>query len=366
MSETIEPRGRRLGLVVLPAALLLLATAGGCRPIPRGAPVPSPAMILCIEDCASTDDVLVTYLGVGGFMIQAGDDVLLTAPHFTNPPVRQVAPRLFGRGPELTPDTALVRRLLPGAAAKATALLVGHGHYDHLLDVPFIATELASRAVVYGGPSVTNMLSGEPRLSGQLVPIAGADAGTVARTGKWFTSDDGRFRFMALASSHAPAHRGWFRRFDFSPGTVDTAMRRLPQTASEWRVGETYAYLIDVLDPAGSTAFRIYYQDTASEAPLGLPPADLGGRRVDLAILTVASATKARPVAPDALVAALKPRYVIASHWEWFFTQQTETIRRSPASDFSRFAASMKDNLPGDADWSMPHPMTTYRFRLRR
>ena len=322
-------------------------------------------MIVCAaRDCRADGDVVVTYLGVGGVMVQHRGRVLLTAPHFTNPPAPKVAVNLFGRGPVIDPDTALVRRLLPDDAHRAGTILVGHGHYDHLMDVPFIADSLARDAIVYGSPSTVNMLAGDHGLRPRLEAIAPGDVGTVADTGRWITSRDGGFRFMALASSHAPAFRWWFMRYDFAPGIVDTVLSALPRRASEWKAGETYAYIIDVLGDAGATVFRIYYQDAASDAPLGLPPVTLGGRRVDLAILTVPSAENARPPAPAALVEALQPRYVMASHWESFFAPQTEGVQRSPASNFGHFAASMRAHLPPDAEWSTPDPMNSYRFRV--
>jgi L-ascorbate metabolism protein UlaG (beta-lactamase superfamily) len=320
-------------------------------------------MIICgAGDCRSGMDVELTYLGVSGFMIRSGDHVVLTAPHFTNPPVDLLGLNLFGAA-TVDPDPALIRQFFPADGEKASAIIVGHGHYDHLLDIPFIAESLATGATIYGSPTVRNMLLGDSALKHRIVAISGDSVGTVADSGAWMTTSDGAFRFMALRSSHAPIGKLLWHDIYWARGTVDTPLARLPKKAPDWRLGDPYAYLIDVLDRDGKPVFRIYYEDAAGDAPLGLPPAKLGGRRVDVAILCMPDAQLAKPPAPGPLVEALKPRYVIASHWESFFVPRTKGIELNPASDVKRFDKVMRQTLPSDADWSMPNPGSVYRFR---
>jgi hypothetical protein len=245
-------------------------------------------------------------------------------------------------------------------------ILVGHGHYDHLLDVPYIATTHARDAVIYGGPTVRHMLMGDSALRAspqRVVAIEGADVGRRDRIGRWYTSADRAFRVMALEASHAPAARVFGRRVDFASGTIDKDLDHLPRSAEDWKLGEPYAYIIDVLGTDANTPiFRIYFQDAPSTVPLGFPPIGLGGRRIDLAILCVATARNVDPPSPDSLLRVLKPRFVIASHWESFFRPQTLPLMLNPASDVDAFNASLTKNLPPDARWAMPVPRTVLRF----
>ena len=328
-----------------------------------GPPSPRNTILCAAGVCPSGPSVEITYLGVAGFMIRSERHVLLTAPMFSNPPLRRVAPYPFWHGPVLEPDTALVRQLVPIEAQRASAILVGHGHYDHLLDVPFIADSLVRGALIYGGPSVRNMLAGDVGLRPRLVAVGGDSVGTISSVGEWITSRDGGFRFMALRASHAPAVSEWRWRFDFAPGTVDTMLGALPRHAWDWKAGEPYAWLIDVLDTRGRPTFRIYFQDAATDAPLGFPPASLAGRRVDVAILCVPNSRDAAPPAPDALLDSLRPRYVIAGHWESFFWTQLEGIHTNSASNLGAFGESMSRHLPADAAWSAPEPMERLWFR---
>lgn len=335
---------------------------------------PLPAVIGCENTpCPPDDQVTVTYLGVSGFLIEARGHALLTAPSFTNPSLDSVTPtwlRFFrGRAPTLVPNRRLIERLLPAAADKASMILVGHGHYDHLLDVPYVARARARNAVIYGGPTVRHMLMGDSALRAspdRVVAIRGNDVATRDRVGTWFTSADRAFRVMALHADHAPTVNVFKWGATFANGTLDADLNALPRRAEDWKLGEPYAYLIDVLGADGATpTFRVYYQDAPNTAPLGFPPRAIGGRAVDLAILCVATAQNVDPTSPDSLLMVMQPKYVIASHWESFFQPQTLPLRLNPASDVDDFNRSLMNHLSSDARWWMPKPRTTLRFATR-
>ncbi len=296
--------------------------------------------------------------------------MLLTGPSFSNPSLSKVAPRvsrLLRSSPRIFPDTLAIETLLPRFADNATAILIGHGHYDHLMDVPYIATRRATSARIYGGPTIRHMLMGDSTLrsddGARVVAIPTTDAGTREHVGRWYYSDDSAFRFMALVSSHAPTFRAWKASYLFSSGTLDADLDSLPHTAPEWKLGEPYAYIIDVLSrPTRAPVFRIYFQDAPSEPPLGFPSDDLlAERRLDLAILCAATSSNVSNT-PDSLLTVLKPGEVIVGHWEDFFRQQTRPILVSPGTNLLAFIISLNNSLRGTR-WVMPLPQTTFRFR---
>lgn len=314
--------------------------------------------------------ISVTFLGVAGVSIEHRGHILLTGPFFSNPSLSKVAPRvsrLLRSSPRIAADTLAIDRLLPPWADSATAILVGHGHYDHLMDVPYIATRRATSAMIYGGPTIRHMLMGDSTLragnGARVVAIPTTDAGTRERRGRWYYSDDSAFRFMALMSSHAPTFRAWKATYLFSAGTLDVDLDSLPHTAAEWKLGETYAYIIDVLSPPTRVpVFRIYFQDAPGKPPLGFPSDDLlAERRVDLAILCAATSSNVSNT-PDSLLTVLKPSQVIVGHWEDFFRQQTRPIQVSPGTNLLAFTRSLNRSLRGTR-WVMPLPQTTFRFR---
>ena len=79
---------------------------------------------------------------------------------------------------------------------------------------------------------------------------------------------------MALIADHAPNVKIENWRYTFAVGTVSTDMDTLPKMAAGWKLGEPYAFVIDVLsDSPRRTIFRIYFEDAPSAPPLGFPSA---------------------------------------------------------------------------------------------
>ncbi len=318
----------------------------------------------------STRLITVTFLGVAGLLVEHGGHVLLTGPFFSNPSLAKVRPRvsrLLRSTPRILPDTLAIQSLLPRSADAATTILIGHGHYDHLMDVPYIATRRATSSRIYGGPTVRHMLMGDSALrsggGSRVVAIPTTAAGTREHRGRWYYSDDTAFRFMALTASHAPTFRAWKASYIFSAGSLDADRDTLPRTAAEWKLGEPYAYIIDVLAPATrAPVFRIYFQDAPSAPPLGFPPDELLAEwRVDLAVLCAATSSNISNV-PDSLLTVLKPSEVIVAHWEDFFRSQTLPFQLSPGTNLPAFTKSLNRSLRGTR-WVMPLPQTAFRFK---
>jgi hypothetical protein len=357
------------------AGLIALLVVIACRPpitVSRHIESEGQKVGCAGAQCGDSSRVItVTYLGVSGILIEHQGHVILTAPFFSNPSLAMVRPRLtrlLRSTPRISSDTSLIERLLPRSADRATAILVGHGHYDHLMDVPYIANRRATTARIFGGPSVRHMLMGDSALranGGQrLVGISIAEAGSARRRGVWFYTTDSAYRFMALVAGHAPTYRALKNSYLFTPGGVDADLDSLPHTAAEWKLGEPYGYLIDVLSSdRKATVFRIYFQDAPSEPPLGFAPGEvLAERAVDLAILCGATSSNV-PNTPDSLLKTLKPKQVIVGHWEDFFRPQTLPIQPSPGTNIDDLRESLRKSLAPSAAWVMPLPQTTFRFR---
>ena len=353
-------------------ALLLLF---GCRPpITIYQQIESrPHAVGCAPgDCGDPGQVIsITYLGVSGLLIEHKGHVLLTAPFFSNPSIAMVRPRLtrlLRSTPRIAPDTQTIEKLLPPTADRATTILVGHGHYDHLMDIPYIATRRATASRIFGGPSVRHMLMGDSALrsnrGSRVVSIPVSAAGTRVRGGRWYYADDSAYRFMALIAGHAPTYRKWSRSFVYSLGTADVDLDSLPHTAAEWKLGEPYAFLIDVLsDGARQPVFRIYFQDAPSEPPLGFPPDGiLSERGIDVAVLCAATSSNVSNT-PDSLMSVIRPSQVIVAHWEDFFRSRVLPTRVGIGTDLEDFEESLRKSLPKSAGWVIPLPQTTFRFK---
>jgi L-ascorbate metabolism protein UlaG (beta-lactamase superfamily) len=294
----------------------------------------------------------IQYLGAGGLLIRSREASLLTAPFFSNPPLRRV---LWGR---IRADQAQIDRALrplQDSLGEVEAILVGHAHYDHLMDLPCLAAQYAPRARIYGSRTAAHILAAalDPE---RLVPVED-QAGTPQRPGQWQQVSGGRIRFMALESAHAPHLWGW----KFFGGNYESDLRALPTRAGGWREGQTLAYLVDFLGEEGQVEFRLYYQDAASAPPAGFPPpfdqaADQ--HRVDVAVLCAAGFEQVEDY-PEGIVQYLKPRALVLVHWENFFAPlpvDPRRLRTVPRLDLREFLRRLEQVLPPDARVELPAP----------
>ena len=89
----------------------------------------------------------IKYLGAGGLFLRRGKDVVLTAPFFSNPSLKSL---LFWRIKSQPKEIDRFLAPMRSELAETHAILVGHAHYDHLMDLPHI---LATYCLLYTSPS---------------------------------------------------------------------------------------------------------------------------------------------------------------------------------------------------------------------
>ncbi|WP_256591015.1 MULTISPECIES: hypothetical protein [unclassified Pseudomonas] len=86
----------------------------------------------------------IQFLGVGGWLLHWKREGLLLAPSFSNPASLGIT-----GFPALTvqANTAKIDQYMP-VATDVKMLLVGHAHYDHLLDVAHVVRSKTPNAIV--------------------------------------------------------------------------------------------------------------------------------------------------------------------------------------------------------------------------
>jgi len=313
------------------AALLLMAIySAGCATFSiktdrcPAYPAPAPA--------PGTDrgQVRIQYLGVGGYLVQRGDDVVLFGPVYSNPSLLEAM-----GDHQIRTNRALVDRLLPREAAKASAIVIGHSHYDHLMDTPYIANTYATAAKVYGSRTTASLIAAA-------IPEARVmDVGPAAAAQRHIDIEQGagapaRMRLWPIRSEHSDQFRvkvpltGVNIPFHVWRGEVSEPLSALPATSSGWAEGEVYAYLLDFLDDQGQVEFRIYYQDVGTDAPVGFPwggkePPD--GKRVDVSLICLGGDFEHLHDHPEGIIKATRPRFLLLGHWENFFVPQDDICR---------------------------------------
>ena len=291
-----------------------------------GAVGPGTTANVDLSSPGDADVVRFVYLGSGGWIIERGDDQVLAAPLFSNPGLLRTGLR------SIRSDTVLVDRYMSRYdVTGARAILVGHAHYDHLMDVPRVALSHAPNARIVGSTTVRNTLGTWSGVSDR-VDVVNDIAGDQRTSGEWLRYGDG-VRVMALRSKHA-AH---FDGYTLYRGTLDRPLTTAPRWATEWLEGRTHAYLVDFLDPDGSVAFRVYYQDAVSPAPAGFAPEALIEQHpVDVAIFVPATYDQV-DWHPEAFVDNLRPKHVLLGHWEDFFVPIDEPTTPVLLTDLCHF-----------------------------
>lgn len=302
----------------------------------------------------------VHYLGTGGIFLQAEGVSVLGDPFFTNPYFWNTASPFPVRS-----DTSRIDHIvgkLPGRAP-LQAILVTHAHYDHAMDVPYIAERFAP-ACIYGSETLGNSLGAVAR--GRFCSLAGK-VNDDARDATWVQVSP-HMKVAAIQAQHFEHARlrGW--SFFYADGEHEQPLADPPSHLFSWRVGATYSYLIDILDGGtpGKTLYRILYMPSAATHPKGAPPEGLvkDGRRIDLAILGAAQLERDTTY-PGALLQALDPRAVMLVHWENFVDDYRSTrllnFRVDPAEIARRIRTADKG---GDVEMYWPYRGASLNFPL--
>ena len=277
---------------------------------PPCSPAPRPA--------ASDRHVLLRYLGVSGLYIEWRGTAVMTTPFFSNYALWKA-----GLG-DVGWDREAIDEGLEGLEMqRVQAIFSGHGHYDHLADLPPILLGRADSATAWVNRSSANMLWAFEELRDRVEPLDD-------RLQEWIrlTDDDGRplpVRFMALQSSHAPHAQG----FHWAAGDVDERWKKWDgRNVRAMKEGLPLAFLIDLLADDGETvAFRIWLQDAVAQPPDGLPPDEIVAERpVDLAVLCTASYWRVKGF-PEELLERTGARHAMATHYEDFFRSRDKPVR---------------------------------------
>lgn len=223
-------------------------------------------------------EVRVTYLGTNAYLLESRTATILVDPYFS----RVGLGTAIINGPARS-RPATIRRFLP--ARKIDAVLVTHGHIDHLLDAPEVMRQTGAKLIA--SPTSVKLVEATGLPARRCVAVNGGEK-LVLRG--------------AVIRVFAAGHDRIFGRVLF-----DGPPRRLPaRKVGDWVCGTPLAFLIEL------EGQRIYIESggrpDGSVAKVG---------PIDLAILGVAL-PDARKRFPKVL-RQLRPRFVLPSHQDNFF-----------------------------------------------
>jgi len=302
---------------------------------------------------AAEDNLSIQYLGVGGHILSYKGTQIMTAPSLSNPHFLFSGPLM-----PLSPDEEEIDQYLPDVK-DVEMVLVGHGHYDHILDVPYIMQKHAPKSHIYGSKTVGHMMA--PAISAERIHPMNDLMAKGDQPGEWVYSTSGKVRIMAIESMHAPHIMGINLLAMF--GTeVDEDMESLPWHGVGWKEGQTLSFVIDFLEDDKTVAHRIYYQDAASEAPFGLVPDLKDGKGFDVTILCPASFDQVDNYPESIVKNTQAPAYVLG-HWEDFFANDLGGEQRFVRlTDQEEFVERLEAVMPEGGEWVLPSLFSTMHF----
>jgi L-ascorbate metabolism protein UlaG (beta-lactamase superfamily) len=249
----------------------------------------------------------LTWLGTAGFRLAYQGAVVWIDPYVTRLPLRDL----------------LVRRVVPPSQRaiaawidRADAVLVGHTHFDHALDVPAIAQRFGCK--VYGSTSLAHLMKVHG-LAAQAIVVAPHRDYEV-----------GPFRFHFVPSQHSKLQLGLAVPYA-GELTCDHVDELTPQ---RYRCGQVWGICVEV---AGT---RIYHQGSAD-----LIEDEIRDRGVDLFLCGI-SGRRFTPRYVERIVRALRPERIVPTHYDDFFRPLPDG--RGSESGVPRF--SLNVNLTGFAD----------------
>lgn len=282
------------------------------------------------QTAETAGQVVLEYLGTAGWEITDGAIVILIDPYLS----RINGPRPPGVGSAGTPipgdtrpfygwdDTAVSDvTTIDAHIERADIILVTHTHYDHVLDVPYIA--LKTHAAVVGTESTENVMRAYGVPGDQLLTVRGGE-----------DYEFGGYSVKVIPSIHSALDHKRYFSSERAPAGMKAPLT-LRQMHPE---GGTLAYLI-----------RFHGHQILAFGGMNYIEREIEGLRPDVVLVGAgASRTEIHDYAGRLMRALQFPAVVIPTHWDNFFAPYGTS--QQPALDALRaFVQEVKVASPKTA-----------------
>lgn len=249
------------------------------------------------------------WLGTAGYELTAGKTTLLIDPFVSRPGLLRLL--LSGK---LKPNESASARYFP----TADYVLTGHSHYDHLMDAPEIA--LRTGATVVGSDSTARVSAARGVPEDRVIHVP--------REG--LTKQLGDFEVRFVPSRHGA--------FFFGKVPADGEIAACPHdghlSARGYRMGGAFGIWLRVGD------LTLYHNGSAD-----LIDTQLEGLRADILIPGLAGRYATRDYFRR-LIGILKPKWIVPTHYDSFFSPLEEGLSLLPAINLRGFFREMERHAP--------------------
>jgi L-ascorbate metabolism protein UlaG (beta-lactamase superfamily) len=246
----------------------------------------------------------IRWLGTAAHVLEGGGTTLLLDPFLSRPSLLRTATQRL----EPTPE-----RWWHHLPARVDAILLGHSHYDHLMDAPVIARRTGAKIIGSATTAAFARSSGVPEEQIVVVPPSGKVLEIGSATVRFVPSLHGR---IALG------------RVPFA-GEVH-GLPRLPARLWDYRMGGAFGLHVTM----GGRS--VYHNGSAD-----LVDAELEGTSADVLLVGLAGRrTTDRYL--ERLSAALRPGLFVPTHHDAFFFPLEDGVRLLPGIDLPGFYSDVR------------------------
>ncbi len=224
-------------------------------------------------------DIELEYLGTAGFAVRGRGRTLVLDPYVSRLPLHKL-------WRPLAPDESVIARVIP----RADDVLVGHAHFDHILDAPSLCRRTGARLIGSRAVMQVGRAFGLPEA--QLRETSGREI-----------IESGPFRVRGLPSRHGKVLAG---RVIF-PGDIES-QPSWPPGIAELKHGLVLNWQLEL------DGFSMVHVDSAD-----FLREELSGVHADVLCLCAAG-RHYRPRYVAEAIELLRPRYVVPCHWDTMIT----------------------------------------------
>ena len=238
----------------------------------------------------------ITYFGTTTLLFDDGNDQILFDTHITRPSLIK-----YISGSETT-NTSLADELISKhRISRLKAIFVSHSHHDHVMDVPYFASQTGAR--VFGSSSALNVCRGSDVSEGQLTEFTDGNTYRV-----------GDYTVKVIKSLHS---KPTILNNDLGQ-TIDEPLKQ-PARLRDYKEGGSYDFYVE--NQGKSYLIRPSFNYIEGQ---------LNGYQADVLFLGVAGLGKADEKTErkffSETVEKIHPRLIIPIHWDNFFSPLSKPV----------------------------------------
>ncbi len=269
------------------------------------------------------DEVSIKWFGTAAYRIEHRGAVLWIDPFVS----RQSFVNLgFKR---LEPKRAEIDKYID----RADYIVIGHTHYDHAGDLPYIVPKTGATA--FGSESLGALFTAYGLPKEQFRKVTGGD-----------TVEAGPFKISFAKSAHGKLWGRVLADYDIRPDA------KPPFKMTDFGCGRVWAVTVEV------GGYRIYHHGSGA-----IVEETLAGTRADMAIIGISS-RKSTPRFVYRVVKELQPKVVMPTHYDMFFRPLHKGMRLIPGLDFKKVVREVMEAAPEAALVTLPL-LGEYRVKLK-